>query len=324
MFLDTRLGNTPRWFLRRKDWSMRVPDEVLKSVVFVGRIVGTGGFERRRCGGTAFIASIRSEEFPDVAYTYIVTARHVAKQLSLGGPWFMRYNLTSGGSQEAIADDGEGWWYHPTEAETVDAAVHVTPTHEEMDFRHVPISMFATDEVIQQHNIGPGDMVFFTGLFSKIIGKARNIPIVRTGNIAMLPAEKVPVKIDGCGVESEVYLVEARSLGGLSGSPVFVRETVYLTGMAGEGNDRRRVEMQIPGAFFLFGVMHGHWNVKMEDSNEIELPPPKKDELPLNLGVAVVTPAKRILEILNRPELVEERRRRDRERRESEGYPTPD
>jgi hypothetical protein len=56
-------------------------------------------------------------------------------------------------------------------------------------------------------------------------GRKRNIPIVRTGNISMIPSEKVPgIQIRrGESVESEVYLIEARSVGGLSGSPVFIR-----------------------------------------------------------------------------------------------------
>jgi len=37
MILDTRLGNTPRWFLTPpKDYTMRVPDEIRDCVVFLG------------------------------------------------------------------------------------------------------------------------------------------------------------------------------------------------------------------------------------------------------------------------------------------------
>ena len=46
-----------------------------------------------------------------------------------------------------------------------------------------------------------------------------NLPIVRLGAIAAMPGEYI--KTDwGC---LRAYLIEARSIGGLSGSPVFIR-----------------------------------------------------------------------------------------------------
>jgi hypothetical protein len=51
-------------------------------------------------------------------------------------------------------------------------------------------------------------------------GRQRNIPIVRIGNVASMPHEPVATKNRGA---IEAYLVEARSVGGLSGSPVLVQ-----------------------------------------------------------------------------------------------------
>jgi hypothetical protein len=332
MILDTRLGNTPRWWLTPpKDGKMRVPDQVRESVVFVGRLIAYGTEERQRPLGTAFFVSVPSEAFPDVTYLYLVTARHVAKGLSLGGPWFLRFNVTGGGIGQATAEDGKGWWYHPTEPEAVDAAVHEVIVSPGMDFKHVPVSIFATEEVIQGHDIGPGDMVFITGLFTKMSGRRRNIPIVRTGNVAMLPPERIPgIEIDtGKPVESEVYLVEARSIGGLSGSPVFVRETIYfpldLPDPGKEDQSAKRVEMmQGPGAFFLLGLMHGHWDIREQDLNEIEILTGGEGKQGVNLGIAVVVPAKKIWEVLNQRALVELRRQQDEERRAKEGTTTSD
>ena len=59
----------------------------------------------------------------------------------------------------------------------------------------VPTTMFLTDEAIKSGNIGPGDEVVMTGLFAHFSGEQKNFPIVRTGNIAMLPqgkGEKIP------------------------------------------------------------------------------------------------------------------------------------
>jgi hypothetical protein len=42
--------------------------------------------------------------------------------------------------------------------------------------------------------IGIGDDVFITGLFSFVAGVDKNLPVVRTGNLAMVPSERVPSK----------------------------------------------------------------------------------------------------------------------------------
>jgi hypothetical protein len=64
---------------------------------------------------------------------------------------------------------------------------------------------FVSDELIQNGKVGPGDEVFTIGLFSKMSGKGRNFPIVRTGNIAMMPSEPIPgINISDWTGEAEV------------------------------------------------------------------------------------------------------------------------
>jgi len=83
----------------------------------------------------------------------------------------------------------------------------------------------ASDQIV----LGYGDDIFMVGRFITFDGKQRNTPVVRFGQISMLPAE--PVEVDGGRAQEEVFLVECRSIGGLSGSPVFVdlqtRELTY-------------------------------------------------------------------------------------------------
>jgi hypothetical protein len=50
--------------------------------------------------------------------------------------------------------------------------------------------MFVTESVIHERRIGPGDLVFMVGLFTRMTGKRKNFPIVRIGNMAMMPSEK--------------------------------------------------------------------------------------------------------------------------------------
>jgi len=108
----------------------------------------------------------------------------------------------------------------------VDAAVTLfSPTIlRELDVSHIPIGLFADEKTIAHHKLGVGDEVFATGLFTEVTETTRNIPIVRTGTVAMIPGEKIPFGKNLI----EAYLVELRSIGGLSGSPVFVRETLRM------------------------------------------------------------------------------------------------
>ena len=63
-----------------------------------------------------------------------------------------------------------------------------------------------------------GDEVATVGLYTSHHGHTKNIPVVRVGHISMLPDE--PVMSTRGYVEA--YLVEVRSIVGLSGSPVYI------------------------------------------------------------------------------------------------------
>ena len=56
------------------------------------------------------------------------------------------------------------------------------------------MAMILTDEQRKKGGIGIGDEVYISGLFTYHAGTDRNIPIIRTGSIAMTPEERIPVK----------------------------------------------------------------------------------------------------------------------------------
>lgn len=265
---------------------MLVPDQVRQCVVFVGLPVkmrkGQVGIGFR---GTAFFVGVPSESIEGLDYVYLVTAKHVAKSLE-GKRFLVRIN-TKAGRSAVLMGEGTRWWYHPID-ESVDVGLITFAPPPEFEYTRIQTSSFVTDEIVWNRSIGPGDEVFITGLFAQLSGSERNLPIVRTGNIAMIPDEPVPTSIG----DIEAYLVEARSIGGLSGSPAFVRETVY------EGI----------GSFYLLGLMHGHWDIPAKNKSGIE---DVRSKVTVNTGIAVVVPAKKILEVLNQPQLVEMRRMDD-------------
>lgn len=289
--VDARLGNTVRWYLAPKDdIDMRVPDDVRQCVVFIALPQAEEKKVFYRFMGTAFFVSKPSSDGATF-YVYLVTAKHVANRLE-GKPFLVRVNTKEAPGYDWIRGTGAKWWYHPAD-ETVDVAVIPWAPPQHVEYRSIPESMFLLDETIRNKGIGIGDEVFITGLFTHLSGSKRNLPIVRIGNIAMMPEEPVPTELGNI----EAYLIEARSIGGLSGSPAFVRHTVSL------GREE----------FYLLGLMHGHWDIPPKEKNDAIS---RYDDAlgKVNMGIAVVVPAKKILEVINHPELIDMRVRFDAKR----------
>ena len=168
--------------------------------------------------------------------------------------------------------------------------------------------MFADEEVIKERNLGIGDEIFITGLFTKVTETTKNIPIVRTGNVAMIPGEKIPF---GDSL-IEAYLVEARSIGGLSGSPVFIRETLAMEAYTASGRisvgqrplpSNQVVHMQGLGRFYFFGSMIGHWEIPEGFTSTYGLTPTQREAV--NMGIAPVVPAHKIKEIILQQEIMD-------------------
>jgi len=304
MFLDTRMGE-PQWHLScPKDYFMRVPHQFLDCVVFVGRIVPKGSVSEPVVTGTAFLLSVPCT-LRHGFHTYLVTARHVAEPLTWG-EWFIRIN-TNNGVRDVRVNSGR-WWKHPTEPDAVDAAVMAVSLD---GWNHVAIlasTVLATDARIEECYIGPGDEVFTMGLFHKVRGQEKILPVVRTGNLAMMPTEKVTIGIQGKLHESEVYLTESRSIDGLSGSPVFVRNTVAMESQVKRGAVVGKVDVFVTGWTYLLGLMHGQWNIREQDYNQLSFPTiPGANRESIAVGFAVVVPAKKINDILMQDGLVRER-----------------
>jgi hypothetical protein len=291
--VDTRLGNTIQYpLVPREGINMLVPDEVRQCVVFVGLPYKEDGQTLVKFMGTAFFVTVPSNEVQGTYFHYLVTAKHVAEKFA-DGQFLLRAN-TKDGKALGVSGPGAQWWVHPSD-DSADVAVIPFNPPEELEYRPIPSTMFLSDEIIKNRSIGTGDEVFITGLFTHLAGSARNLPIVRMGNIAMMPNELVPTRDYG---DIEAYLIEARSIGGLSGSPAFVRATVK--GQLGE--------------FYLLGLMHGHWDIPIGTKND-EATMDEDEQGKVNMGIAIVIPSKKILEVLNQPALAQKREEADRKQR---------
>jgi len=272
---------------------MRIPDPLLKSVGFVSRYDPD---QPLRYGGTAFITGVLMDKETGAGLAHLVTAKHVAEAIE-PAETVVAFNAKDGAPRFLRTGDNH-WFYHPTEAESVDVAVlpFGTVNFKEYDITWIPEDIFATDARISEFRLGLGDEIFTVGLFTRFFGSTHLIPLVRTGNISMMPRDKLP--IEGFG-EMEAYLAEARSIGGLSGSPVFARNTVDMPMQTAEGESAKM--SGLGGRLHLLGLMHGHWDLPATFSSA-------EQAEAVNMGVAIVVPAKKILEVLYHPELVKMRK----------------
>ena len=204
----------------------------------------------------------------------------------------MRLN-TKDGRYDVISANQTDWIHHPS---SDDVAIFPLGLSEKFLFSFVLDDMFISHDVISQYNIGPGDDVFIVGRFVNHEGKQRNIPSLRFGNISMMPWE--PIKHPTRGILMESFLVEARSISGYSGSPVFV----YIPPFA-RRPERTSINSQAYGPWLL-GIDWGHIPVK-EVVKEKAAPGEDEREVPegwwvrYNAGMMGVLPAWKLLELLN-------------------------
>lgn len=271
---------------------MRIPKNIQDCTVYLSRLPIEG---RKSFLGTAFLIGVSYSNNPSeksdsltgaIKSFYLVTAKHVAKMIE--GRSFSVWANTKNGVEQIEHGANDKWYYHLFD-KTVDLAVIPFQPNGEVDFdvKYLPFNdlRIGSDE-IRRHGLGVGDDVFMAGLFSGSPGKKRNWPIIRSGIIAMMPDEPVTIlNHDDTEMEADVYLIEARSLGGISGSPVFVKirnpSGIHLIGDQGH--------------YGLLGVMQGHWVLPSDNEQQYK---------GINSGIAIVVPATKITEVLNHPDLV--------------------
>lgn len=178
-----------------------------------GTMAGTEGAPD---GGSGFLVARRTPTPELGVHVYAVTAAHVIR----GGCTVIR---AIGRRRETVIleTEPEDWEPHPFGD---DVAVCPIPSDKVRwgiysRSEHVPFvePRWASESTLSQR-LSPGDEVFWLGRFVGFDGKEINRPALRFGTISMMPA---PIRHPG-GFDQESFLVEAHSIPGFSGSPVFL------------------------------------------------------------------------------------------------------
>lgn len=194
--------------VRRGSENMRIPDNLLNTSVYLYPDLKRAE-EGGRAGGTGFLFG-HTVAGGDFFTLWVVTNRHVVEN----GAWTVRLNRKGGGLEFIDTDETE-WFLN----EEHDLAVRPIALSQDVhDFNCFDTNWILQRDWAEALDIGPGDPCITIGRFVGHDGKLRNTPTARFGQISQMNAE--PIKHDG--QEQDSFLVEIRSIGGYSGSPVLV------------------------------------------------------------------------------------------------------
>jgi hypothetical protein len=309
IWVDSRIGGFPRWYLDRpKGAALRIDSMLLDSVVYLA--VKNDETDAPTLGGTACVVSVPSQ-VPGGSYQILVTAGHCVESMEQFAHRYLRVNRQDGTAQ-LIEITGAPWKFADDYPATDLAAAPLNLPPKIFKQTLLPVAMLATPQVVEEEEIGVGDELYVVGLFTKRHGKSKNIPIVRTGIISAMPDE--PIDDPLTGVPYHAYLAELRSIGGLSGSPVFVElGPGRVAGDEVQGLEER--------TFYLLGLIRGHWPKKEYEVADFAVD--TDEQHMLNTGIAAVTPIGKLSDIVYCEEWVRVRKEND-DKQMKEKAATPD
>ena len=270
--------------------------EIKKSVSFIFIPEGTDKFKPN---GTGFFVGVKHADNEQVFSVYFVSAKHVLKDKN--GNYLpeivLRLNKKDDNSQLIKIALKDVKIYEHTDKDVDIALFNCLPDQNTYDFKFIPDNLIANKEVITKNEIAEGDEVFFAGLFTSHIGQKKNQPIIRFGKVALISDEKIEWKEkDKPAKFMDLLLLECQSFGGNSGSPVFYQ----LNPM------RKPGQISLGGpVIFLAGIMTGSFL----HGNQIQITDTVANLVSLqNVGIAAVTPADKLHEILFSEEMVKSRK----------------
>jgi hypothetical protein len=167
---------------------------------------------------------------------------------------------------------------------------------------------FPADKIFSQQEHGPtgiGDFCYTAGLFHFVAGHTRNLPFLFTGHITLMPpqGETIPIGNGKDGIDLvEGYLIENNAINGTSGAPVFVRPTHRLKVRPQEPNHG---VMTGDDEIYLLGVYQAAWFLPPDAILRQSVMAKANDVVPV--GIGVVVPVHKLVELLETRELIEMR-----------------
>ncbi len=260
---------------------MKVPKDITKCVAFIC-YYDLLTDKLTPVGSVFFLGRIKEGTTADPVYG--ITAKHVIEGLNKKGVHdvYILMNTVKGSpkSRDFLKTDIKNWF---TSSDTsIDVAIIKMGIHKSCDHLVLALDLVVTPSILEENEVGLGDNVFITGLFRHHSGHNKNVPIVRTGNIASFDDETITTNDFG---SMSAYLIEARSIGGLSGSPVFLN-LGHVRNIKGQIKHWNGTDP----AFYLLGLIHGHYDSPTADIDILSTDNITLTNEKINTGIAIVVP----------------------------------
>lgn len=188
------------------------------------KLVGKAAGRNQSNLGTAFILAKPSATEPKKAYFVLVTAGHVLKRM-VGDEAVLSLRRKIGDSYQKILfpikirKNGRPIWTDHPEA---DVAVMYIKLPVEADVIPVATNLLATDEMLSQFAVHPGDRLSCLGFPQGVEANEAGFPILRSGQIASYPL--VPTK------SVKDFVFDFNVFEGNSGGPVYLSDSNRIYG----------------------------------------------------------------------------------------------
>ena len=258
----------------------RINDTFLQTVVYLYPSP-EAAHQGHKTGGTGFIVSYKLKNTNKILY-YVVTNAHVAEKMS--APGAARFN-TKENDTTILNVFSSDWLLHPKKNDI--AIVALNNPSDTLKHASIDVSMFLTENFIQEYDIGLGSDTCMIGRFIQHNGTKTNTPINSCGTISMMPLEPI---ILNSGISQEGFLIQSQSFSGFSGSPVLVRTNQPLL-----GGDKTK------HTWLLLGINCAHINIyePLQEKNGDTLKQTQNNKMisTSNSGHMVVIPAWKIYEM---------------------------
>jgi len=284
---------------------MPFPDSHLASAIYLS------ARRTEQPSGTAFLVRVPASE-AKASYVYAVTARHCVERAALPGTITLKANLKAGGLHEVETDTLD--WFSHDNADVAAIAYEPTVDPRLLAVRTVPHDVLVASDWRYYGPpfknklfapVGVGDPVRSVGLLAEAWGtSSRALPVCRGGIVARMPERIRFQRPDETAFDAVAYLADLQSWPGHSGSPVFWGYPQSVRQRLSNGDSFFLTDHIWP----LLGLMSGHFPIATEAQVTGDFM--GSVTTPLNSGVAVVTPASAISELLERGDVVADRLQR--------------
>ena len=299
-----------------------VPDDYAKTVFFLCvDKVGNDGVSRRTPAATGFFVRVPLEGSQGLAVDYLVTARHCIEDARADGSdaLYIRFNKKVGGFAE-IETRIDDWLEHDSaDVAAILALPSALPdglTRADVEAASLKLAHFVgpgPDYKFEGESGGIGEVsiqprvgheIFFLGLFTEHAGSERNLLIARFGHIARMP-DFIEIKHRDQQFKMIAYLVEFHSIGGHSGSPVFFCYPMTIgTPRRDEATETSWTQYDAGHVTGFMGLVAGHYPILSDTT-----PKTGDIQVKLNSGIAIITPACAVKELLMHDDFIEKRKR---------------